>query len=766
MHLVFVFFLAIASFTFANPFSIADKNFRIGEEIKIDILTAIGEDGQKIRSIKPEIKQDGFFYMRRKLDGNDYGLFKEKINPTPFAKFYAFDLKAHKISSEEALKLRFYPKRRSKPYRDEPEIYFDGEFLYSPRLPVLYFVKNNEWDRLESTPAPGIVSIVSQHTDVYALKNEKNLGLLPLQVFPVRPGIYSVELKKEGYFSYVDAIEVLPNKIATLRARLMQKDIPEIPFNVTYTENDLNAMDSLEQAEVFYDTFHKDSLKITDTLSAKWFDAVYPKLKTFDDSALTTKEYEDAYKKSRNEALNEWISGRLKNITAFSKKIHEKIKSFEVPVKIPVSVTKIKIFRARADSIPEISKQDSLKTDSVKTDTLKNDSLKKDTLSNDSLNQTAKDTLKANSLPEEQPKRIDSIAIHFISEDKRIDAEFIGNVVLDSLQSPSIIDTLIQNLAAGQLSVFVSLEKNKPVWIWDADSVKARKHYRFKEISFEQNGVVFQLKGKFILPETLLKEKEVLEWLNPAPEKEETKVEKKDSVITEKKEEPKIPTELDSLRGDLVLLDSTSFRFRGKVIGISAFKIQTKEVSQEAYAKMLMKKKLNVKTKDKSKFLGGEKPVQNITWNEASAYCKALGGRLPTEAEWEYAARAGGNDGFIWNALGGNPEDYAVYDKNSGGLSKKDSLYGPQSVGSKKPNAFGIYDMAGNVSEWTNDNYSSLSFYLEDVNPTGAALGYTKIIKGGSFKSSKKELNATERTDEDPRFWTEELGFRCMFPAK
>jgi len=99
-------------------------------------------------------------------------------------------------------------------------------------------------------------------------------------------------------------------------------------------------------------------------------------------------------------------------------------------------------------------------------------------------------------------------------------------------------------------------------------------------------------------------------------------------------------------------------------------------VTQQAYQR--------VTGKNPASHKGANLPVEEVDWNEAQAYCKAIGGRLPTEAEWEYAARAG-STGVRY----GNLDEIAWYDKNSGNQS--------QEVGQKSPNAFGLYDMLGNT---------------------------------------------------------------------
>jgi formylglycine-generating enzyme len=124
-------------------------------------------------------------------------------------------------------------------------------------------------------------------------------------------------------------------------------------------------------------------------------------------------------------------------------------------------------------------------------------------------------------------------------------------------------------------------------------------------------------------------------------------------------------------------------------------------------------------------------PIVNVTWNDADAYCRWLdsttgkGVRLPTEAEWEYAARGGVNSLHYAYSGGNTVGDVAWYFLNSSN--------GTSSVGMKQPNELGIYDMSGNAWEWVYDWQGSYS-YLAQTNPKGPALGGTyKVFRGGSW---------------------------------
>jgi formylglycine-generating enzyme required for sulfatase activity len=182
-----------------------------------------------------------------------------------------------------------------------------------------------------------------------------------------------------------------------------------------------------------------------------------------------------------------------------------------------------------------------------------------------------------------------------------------------------------------------------------------------------------------------------------------------------------------------------------------------------------------------------KKPVERVRWRDAKLYCNerslleklkpcynektpdfdcdfaANGYRLPTEAEWEYACRAGGN----------GPEDFAQPDKLrqtawfAGNANEK-----THAVGEKKPNRWGIFDLYGNVSEWCEDVYSS-EYYQKSpaIDPTGPASPGNKdvrrVMRGGSWKASadmcRPTLRQAERTgDSDACFYTDYCGFRCV----
>jgi formylglycine-generating enzyme required for sulfatase activity len=156
---------------------------------------------------------------------------------------------------------------------------------------------------------------------------------------------------------------------------------------------------------------------------------------------------------------------------------------------------------------------------------------------------------------------------------------------------------------------------------------------------------------------------------------------------------------------------------------------------------------------------GDDHPVVCVDWEQAGRFCRWLSRRdghtyrLPTEAEWEYACRAGSLDAYCF---GGNEEelgDYAWYWVNSGARTHP--------VGLKKPNAWGLYDMHGNVLEWCLDWFGP---YPEGelVDPRGPAEGLLKVARGGSWLVYAHNLRSSDRCALLPSVRHADLGFRVV----
>ena len=156
----------------------------------------------------------------------------------------------------------------------------------------------------------------------------------------------------------------------------------------------------------------------------------------------------------------------------------------------------------------------------------------------------------------------------------------------------------------------------------------------------------------------------------------------------------------------------------------------------------------------------GKRPAINMTWDEANAFAAWVGKRsglvcrLPSEAEWEYAARAGTRTAFWWGNATGNGNANC---RDCAG--DKDHPYGSKPVASFKPNPWGLYDMNGNVWEWTTDCWTPSHSTLSTEDPKTCR---DRVIKGGSWYYFSTMSRASARAKNDGRVWSYNIGLRVL----
>lgn len=209
-------------------------------------------------------------------------------------------------------------------------------------------------------------------------------------------------------------------------------------------------------------------------------------------------------------------------------------------------------------------------------------------------------------------------------------------------------------------------------------------------------------------------------------------------------------------------------------VTVSPFYVDKYEVTQQEYQRLM--------GENPSKVKGKTNPVEQVRWSDAVRYCNARsrlaglapaydlktwtcrfeanGFRLPTEAEWEYAARAGTTTRYSFGNSEARLKQHGWFRDNA--RSK------PHPVGQRKPNAWGLYDVHGNVWEWCNDFYK-VDYYVEDPqkDPGGPQSGETKVLRGGCWSSGADACRSAYRYNEAPGyadvcFGYDIYGFRCV----
>ena len=168
----------------------------------------------------------------------------------------------------------------------------------------------------------------------------------------------------------------------------------------------------------------------------------------------------------------------------------------------------------------------------------------------------------------------------------------------------------------------------------------------------------------------------------------------------------------------------------------------------------------------------GEHPVVQVSWADAATYCRWAGGRLPTEAEWEYAARGGLHQArFAWGkelTPDGEHRCNIWQGQFPSRNTVADGYRATAPVRSYPPNGYGLYEVAGNVWEWTADWWGT-EHLASAIDPTGPDSGTARVMRGGSYLCHASYCNryrVAARSHNDPDSAGGNLGFRCSYPAR
>ena len=199
------------------------------------------------------------------------------------------------------------------------------------------------------------------------------------------------------------------------------------------------------------------------------------------------------------------------------------------------------------------------------------------------------------------------------------------------------------------------------------------------------------------------------------------------------------------------MTDPSPFEKPTHQVTLSSYYIGETEVTQALWEAVM--------GSNPSRFKGDNLPVEKVSWHDCQTFISRLNSltgkrfRLPTEAEWEFAARGGNQSRHTQYSGSSRIDDVAWYEDNSG--------YKTHPVKTKQPNELGIYDMAGNVQEWCQDWHGFYSNYAQ-TNPTGASSGSGRVFRGGRFSSIPRGCRSSFRVGERPGYSDNFLGLRLV----
>lgn len=662
--------------------------------------------------------ESGYVYLRKKINSSRYLLYKGRPNPERFSKLYAFA--PGTLRPQQILNYKIYRKTNKKAFEDELDLYFDASGIYNDASPSLFIKKDDQWVELVKNKQNARVLGFETHPDRAEIRTQNGLllGNTPLSTSLSGNGVQYFYLDKEGYLPLVYGLDLEslnnPNTKIDLLTRTQSSE-SLAPFNLIPASADSNHR-YLDSSEIYL---------------RNQLDLNYAKV-----SALDSQFQKDYYTPLTQDP--NWSEDKRSQYQNYFKQFER---------------TRRSAFEAYAKNwLNRIADQEA----------------------NLQLLQNAKNQKHQRTLNLELQAQLTSLTkstqgykvqMNVSGAQNWVQATWDGSVFIDSTKIKTL-DSLSKKGTKFNLTVKT---EDWPVSFVGLDGQRIYRYYRLGAPEVKIGNTPLRLAGAWSFSPAMMSLPDVARFVRADSMNAIDQLNQKlEQELERQKQELKNRTaeiqKLDLLvRGKVIEVSGGTFVYKGKNVTVSPFAMNATEITQEHYQRVTGKNPA-------TDFKQAQFPIMNVSWEKARDFCKEIGGFLPTEAQWEYAAKAGTNTYYYWGerqmqGQGLSPIPWAVFDENSINLGKP----GPDLVANHRPNAWGFYDMAGNVQEWVHDAhawwYGSTIMSSKDPKGPSTLIADDHRIKGGGWRSAKRELEHAKYDHEDPRYWADDLGMRCAFPA-
>ena len=660
-----------------------------------------------VEQLKP-----GEFLLRRRFSASQHGLFTGKINESAYTKLSVFRQPAG-ITLQTATGFKFYSQEMNNPDLDLPNVYFDNEFVYVENAARLFYY-DKSWKILNMLiDRPAFLSVNSEPQGAQVYIDNVLKGITPWQSGPLFSTTAVVQTRKDGY--YIQEIFVnLQGGVAVSKNFILTKKVTfadgsEVDSQAFTAEN----TESVEELELRISELKATNgewqNKMRESISS--FNQAYPALQSQDEFEKNT---EFAERKLRYELQKDSSMNLIK--LEWQNRINS----------LDKAVSKVEQYKSTVES-------------RVYSKALPSTSL----------------------LVERYDAENERFPISFSATDAVFDFKLTGTLSIP-------VDVAREFKQRISQSVVMVSYRNKAIKT-GVGGHSERKYYDFESIKLKFKDKEYPVTFTISFPDYLTNSRD---WRLIQDEKRQS--------ITRAEAQVKATVQGEAKKIGMVWVPGGTFLMGSNDGGIdekpehkvtvNGFYMDTTEVTQAEYERVMGVRHWEEFNGELSSGSNPKSPAYYVTWDDAKKYCEKVGKRLPTEAEWEYAARGGSTTKFFWGDDTSKACSYAnIADQSARSQWKSwvvagcsDGYVRIAPVASLKANAYGLYDMTGNVWEWCSDWYDKNYYKNSSSNdPQGPSSGKSRVLRGGSWFNNGDVLRITNRFGSNPENRNNLNGFRC-----